>query len=89
MSTNFKNTGSVTLGELDDLRYFVEELNGIDFITNLSSLIDEYLNHQGDIYVISNVAMDAIKIHSLIQWLSQSINTLIKEKFNKENSTDY
>ena len=33
--------------------------------------------------MISNVAMDAIKIHPLIQWLSQSINTLIKENLTK------
>ena len=33
--------------------------------------------------MISNVAMDAIKIYPLIQWLSQSINTLIKENLTK------
>jgi hypothetical protein len=33
--------------------------------------------------MISNVAMDAIKIHPLIQWLSQPINTLIKENLTK------
>lgn len=83
MNTNFKTTTSVTLGELDDFRCFVEELNGINLITNLSFLIDEYLNHQGDICVVSNVAMDAIKIHSLTQGLSQSINSLIKQKFEE------